>query len=174
MRQEFSVFEAIGFEIGVILFVGWALVSWVWSAVIAVIQLVGFALACHAVMNSRTPQAAIGWAIGLIFVPWLSIPFYLIFGQSKFSGYELAGRGEVPELDAVKLRVKVLMEPYRCQFPSAYEDLTRLCERVSGLPTTTGNDLELLVDGEQTFDSIFEAIRSARRWVVAQLSLIHI
>lgn len=151
---------------------GLSVVSWVWSAIIIIIQILGIVFALHAVMNSRTPQAAIGWAVSLVFVPWISIPFYLVFGQSKFSGYDLAGHGVVPELDELKHRVKVAMEPFRCQFRAAYQDLTRLCERVSGLPTTTGNQLELLVDGDQTFDTIFADIARAQKWLVAQFYII--
>jgi cardiolipin synthase len=42
----------------------------------------------------------------------------------------------------------------------AFERAARI---LGGLPFTRGNRLELLIDGEETFDNIFETIRSAKR-----------
>jgi cardiolipin synthase len=151
----------------------WVFVDWIWAVVVPVFQILGLCFAYHAIMNSRTPQAAIGWTLGLVLLPYLSIPFYLVFGQSRFSGYSLAGQGIVEGLDKIKHTAKVRMEPHRCHFREAFEDLTRLCERLSGLPTSKGNSLELLIDGEQTFDAIFRSMRGAKESIVAQFYIIH-
>ena len=51
----------------------------------------GIFLGIQAVLISRTPQAAIGWALALALLPYIAIPLFLIFGESRFSGYTLAG-----------------------------------------------------------------------------------
>jgi cardiolipin synthase len=152
---------------------GWAVVSWVWTVTIFLVQLTGAACAVHAIMHSRTPQAAIGWTLGLILFPWLGIPLYLVFGQSKFSGYQLAGHGVVEELDRSKTAAKVALEPHRCLFREAFQDLTHLSERLTGLPATEGNQVDLLIDGEQTFAAIFAAMRRAKEYIVAQFYIVH-
>jgi cardiolipin synthase A/B len=152
---------------------GWFFVDWTWAVVVPLFQILGLFFAFHAIMNSRTPQAAIGWLLGLVVLPYIAIPLYLVFGQSRFSGYTLAGHGFVHGLDQIKLTAKVHMEAHRCHFREAFEDLTRLCERLSGLPTTSGNSLELLIDGEQTFDAIFRSMRLARDSIIAQFYVIH-
>lgn len=149
------------------------LVNYAWAIIVPVFQILGLCFAFHAIMHSRTPQAAIGWMLGLVVLPYLAIPLYLVFGQSRFSGYTLAGHGVVEGLDRIKHAAKVHMEAHRCHFRQAFEDLTRLCEHLSGLPTTKGNSLELLIDGEQTFDSIFRSIRQAKESIIAQFYIIN-
>lgn len=137
------------------------------------VQLAGIALALRAILEARTPPSAIGWTLGLVLVPILAIPLYLVFGQSKFSGYSLAGMGKVQALDELKLQVRMKMEETRAVFPQHYADLTHLSERLTGLPATSGNDLELLIDGEQTFAAIFAALDRARQYVIVQFYIIH-
>lgn len=137
------------------------------------IQLAGLALSLRAILEARTPPAAIGWTLGLVLVPILTIPLYMVFGQSKFSGYQLSGTGKVPALDQIKLQVKVAMEEARSTWPEQYQDLTHLSERLTGLPATGGNDLELLIDGEQTFAAIFAAMDRARHFIVVQFYIIN-
>ncbi len=69
--------------------------------VVTLIQITGVILAVKAVMISRTPQAAIGWALALVVLPYLAIPVFLIFGESRFSGYTMAGEDKHEALDKV-------------------------------------------------------------------------
>jgi cardiolipin synthase len=137
------------------------------------VQLLGIALSLRAILEARTPQSAIGWTLGLVLFPIAAIPLYLVFGQSKFTGYILAGQGIVPALDEAKLRAKMIMEAHRCSFRTELESLTRLSERLTGLPTTTGNNLDLLINGKQTFEAIFEGIRRAKHYVLVQFYIIN-
>ena len=41
------------------------------------------------------------------------------------------------------------------------------------LPATRGNHIELLVDGDATFDAIFAAIDSARDYILVQFFIVH-
>ncbi len=69
------------------------------SLVAIVFHVVGCAMAVQAVMISRTPQAAIAWAMGLILFPYATVFLFLIFGESRFSGYTLAGGMKCAALD---------------------------------------------------------------------------
>ena len=57
------------------------------AIVVPLVQLLGILTAVHAVMNARTSQGAIAWAISLVTFPWLALVLYAIFGRSKFNGY---------------------------------------------------------------------------------------
>ena len=70
----------------------------------------GIYFGIQAVLISRTPQAAVGWSLALVFCPYIAIPLFLIFGESRFSGYTLAGREGHAELDADSSRRS---EPWR-------------------------------------------------------------
>jgi len=121
-----------------------------------------------AIQSSRTPQGATAWSIALISLPFLALPLYWVFGRSKFQGYVEAHR-KVHE--RVHLKVEQILEDIRDKAASApvgMDSLFRLIADLTRLPFTRGNTVELLVDGEQTFASMLEAIRGAKEYVLIQ------
>ena len=72
-----------------------------WPWVIAAIQLLGILSAIRAVMDARTPQGAIAWAIALIAFPYLALPLFWIFGKRKFVGYVIERRSALSEASLV-------------------------------------------------------------------------
>lgn len=56
------------------------------------IQILGFVAAIHAVLTVRTAQGAIAWATSLVFMPYLTLLPYLVFGRSRFDAYIEARR----------------------------------------------------------------------------------
>ena len=57
-------------------------------AVIAfIMHCLGILSAVKAIMESRTPQGAIAWALGLVTFPYIAVPAYWVFGRSKFQGF---------------------------------------------------------------------------------------
>ena len=143
------------------------------SLITLVFQVAGIGFALRAVMISRTPQAAIAWGFALVVLPYFAIPLFLIFGESRFSGYVRAGTGRVPALDQVLERTARALEPFRARFPAKYTDAMQLAERLRHLPVTGGNTVRLLIDGAATFDAIFAAIDSAQRYVIVQFYIVH-
>lgn len=122
----------------------------------------GLCAAIHAIMKTRSTQGAIAWALSLITWPYVSLPLYLVIGKDKFSGYMRARKFK----DA--------------RFRSALEDLVRkfaahdptpgitALERLSGMRFTQGNAVRLLVDGEATYEAMFDAIAQARGYLLIQ------
>ena len=47
-------------------------------------------------------------------------------------------------------------------------------EALAGLALTRGNGARLLVDGTVTFEALFEAVRQAERYVLAQFYIVHL
>ena len=158
--------------------------SW-WPAFLfvftAIFQVVGIYCAVKAVLISRTPQAAIGWALALVICPYLAIPIFLIFGESRFSGYVAAtqqsdyaetGRKQNAKLDAELLRIQLALKGFEAHLPGKYADCERIAWRLRGLPATTGNKLRLLVDGDEAFPAIFEAIKKAEKYIIVQFFIV--
>ncbi len=143
------------------------------SVVTVTFQIAGIYFAFQAVMISRTPQASIGWSLALIVFPYLAIPLFLIFGESRFSGYILAGSGESKDLDHALERTRKALEPFSARLPDRYYDAELLAVNLRGLPATRGNTTRLLIDGEETFGAIFQAIDSATDYVVVQFFIVH-
>jgi phosphatidylserine/phosphatidylglycerophosphate/cardiolipin synthase-like enzyme len=55
-------------------------------------------------------------------------------------------------------------------FPERQNELS--IEKLAKLPFTVGNDVELLVDGKDTFDSIFEGIQRAENYILVQFYIL--
>ena len=61
---------------------------------VALAHILGMVAACHAILNTRTSQGAIAWAVSLVAMPYLTLVPYLFLGRSKFAGYADARRVE--------------------------------------------------------------------------------
>ena len=148
-------------------------VPWFWGLGLLLLQVAGFFYAVQAVMTARTPQTAIGWAIALVFLPAAAIPFYWIFGESKFSGYILSGEGRDPRLDAATAKLIRAAMAYAEPLSPKYADAERIALNLSRIGAIGGNRLHLLIDGPGTFQSIFQALESAKEWAIVQFYIIH-
>ncbi|HET8791854.1 MAG TPA: cardiolipin synthase [Modicisalibacter sp.] len=136
---------------------------------IIVIHLAGVLSAVLALMSSRTSQGAIAWIISLITVPYAAVPAYWVFGQPRFYGY-VSARGERDTtLRRVLLRYRPLIEPY---LTDSQHGNIRAIEQLAMMPMTSGNRAELLIDGEQTFDSLFAGIDEAQSYILIQFFII--
>lgn len=138
------------------------------STLLLIIQIAGIALAVRAVMIARTPQAAMGWAIALILLPIVAIPFFLVFGESKFSGYVLAGTEKQPLLDKKLQEILQEVAPHATTVSGIGAQAASTAQRVRCLPPLRGNSLRLLRNGDETFPAIFEAIDAAHTYLLIQ------
>ena len=136
-------------------------------------EVVGIALAMRAILIARTPQSAIAWASVLVILPVIGIPLFLVFGESRFEGYTLATSGASRTLRKALDAVIQHLDGYKTLFTGAFAEPARMAQNLSGLPATGSNALRLLIDGEATFEAIFEAIDAAQESVWVQFFIIH-
>lgn len=142
------------------------------SYTVILFQIAGALCAVRAIMTARTPQAAIGWCVALVFFPYLAIPLFLIFGEAIFSGYTLAGSGGCPPLDTTLQAALRALLPYRKNPPEKYEHASTLVEKLRNLPSTQGNKVRLLINANETFPEIFAAIEKASHYIIVQFYII--
>jgi len=141
------------------------------AIVVPLVELLGILTAVHAVMNARTSQGAIAWAISLVTFPWLALILYAIFGRNKFKGYVLLRSSK-------NLDIQHYIDNIRAE--AAAKDLIRqdLSEsqialtRLADMTITRYNKSRLLIDGHETFRSIFEGIESAEQYILVQFFII--
>jgi len=134
-------------------------------------ELLGIIAAVHAVMNARTSQGAIAWAISLVTFPWLALAFYAIFGRNKFNGYVLLRGSKDSDIRHYLERIRseaVAKELIPENQPVSQLALTRLAE----MPILRYNKTRLLIDGRETFRSIFEGIESAEQYILVQFFIV--
>ncbi len=143
------------------------------TGIIAVFHAAGAFCALQAILISRTPQAAIGWSLGLVLCPYVAIPLFAVFGGSTFRGYKLAGFTDDPALIEVLTKARAALEPHQSDLTEKYHDSAHLAERLTHLPVTTGNEAELLIDGAATFEGIGRAIDGAEKYLIVQFFIVH-
>jgi cardiolipin synthase len=131
--------------------------------------MLGMVSAVMALMSSRTSQGAVAWIISLLTFPYVALPAYWFFGRPRFYGY-VSARGERDSvLRRVLARYRANMMPF-CVI-SANADI-RAVEQLAMMPLTQGNQAELLVDGEVTFESLFSGIDRAESYVLLQFFIV--
>ncbi|QTN31367.1 cardiolipin synthase [Akkermansiaceae bacterium] len=131
----------------------------------------GFLHILHALMNTRTSQGTIAWVVSLLTMPFLAIPLYWLLGRSKFSGYVRARRSNDVELRRLASDMHGRLGRYAVNLPEE-DAFERAAEELGGLPFTRGNDLDLLIDGDETFARLFEAIAAAEKHVCVNFFIV--
>jgi cardiolipin synthase A/B len=130
------------------------------------LHLAGILAAMHAVMNTRTPQGAFAWALGLALLPYVTLVPYLYLGRSHFRGYVTLHRAHRQRLSQASQRGEHVGIPECC---IRYSELAQMVHGTFH----PGQQLELLVDGGATFDVMFKAIAKAERCILMQFFIFH-
>ncbi len=142
------------------------------SSIIVAFYVAGIVFAIEAAMTVRTEQGAIAWAVSLVSVPFVAVPAYLVLGRSKFEGFADAFENRRDEFDQLLQEIQAELDPWEIpptDAPSWHAAVTRL----SKMQLTRGNDVELLINGEATFDSILDGIAKANEYILFQFYMIH-
>jgi cardiolipin synthase len=117
----------------------------------------------HALLYKRDPRSALGWIVTCITIPLVGPFLYWCMGvnwirrtaqQWQESGRFLAGLDSIPR-----------HEEYSGAFPHNYPwlaELYTLADKVVSSRLTSGNHLTPLVNGEQAYPAMLEAIAQAR------------
>lgn len=143
------------------------LYSVLFATALVAVQLMGFVLAAHAIMTNRTTQGTIAWALMLSVFPYLGVPLYLFFGVNRFEAYIRARRKVSAELQ--QLFNPPLSLSHRLSEYSLMDRMDReTIENLALFPFTPGNNVELLINGEETFASIFKGIEEAHNYILVQ------
>lgn len=124
-----------------------------WITVVIVFHALGIISSINAVMTARTSQGAIAWVVSLNTFPYATVPAYWILGRSRFPGYVVARRSEDADMKEKLARLLARLQPYRIS-DAELTSVRMAAEKLADLPFLSGNSVELLVDGDRTFDSI--------------------
>lgn len=147
--------------VGAILETSWAL----WSALGSTVALAAAVWASgHAVIYKRDPRSAALWVIVIWLMPAVGPLLYVLLGINRVRRRASALRehrlgssaGTSAEAPGPCVRTEV-------RLPESLEGLAALVGRVTALPLVPCNRIEPLVNGEEAFPAMLQAIREARR-----------
>ncbi len=141
------------------------------AVALVLVYIMAIVSAVEAIMKTRTSQGAVAWAISLLTLPYITVPLYLVFGRNKFDGY-LEQRDEI-ERESLRLiqQTSGLIEQHIVPV-SNDTPLHASLFNLARMPATSGNRVQLLVNGQQTFDSIEAGLSSAEKYILFQFYII--
>ena len=135
------------------------------AALTGLFYLLALICAVREIMNSRTSQGSIAWLISLALLPFPTTLLYFVFGWKAFDDYATDrirnGRAARP----LKAKDLALID-------RETSHLWPVQVKVSEVPFLNGNEVEILVDGQATFDSIFEGIAKAKHYLLVQFYIV--
>ncbi|HEV3190601.1 MAG TPA: cardiolipin synthase [Polyangiaceae bacterium] len=137
---------------------------------------VGLALVPLVLVRRKEPASTIAWILTLVFLPALGAILFLMFGRDRVRWPAKRKR----ELDRIVLAQLAAARPTdqharESALPLATpleRALFRVGEHLSHFRATGGNKVDVLVEGEETYEAIGAAIDAARHHVHAQYYLI--
>lgn len=135
------------------------------AAITAAFYLLAFVCAVREIMISRTSQGSIAWILALALLPFPTALLYLIVGWKAFDDYATD-----------RIRNGRAARPLRAKDLALIDRETShkwpVQTKVSEVPFLSGNEVELLVDGKATFDSIFAGIERAKHYLLVQFYIV--
>lgn len=139
----------------------------VFTATIIIFYVLGFFCAASAILRARTPQGAIAWVVGLLTMPFFTVPLYMIFGRSKFYGYAQ--------------KRKLFDSQVARKFSEMQEELLTQVGSGNGLHPfmlslaslikpgfTSHNKVRLLIDAQETYLSMLDEMEQAQSYIIFQ------
>jgi len=148
-----------------------SLLAQVLAVALVLFYVLALVSALEAILRARTSQGAVAWAISLLALPYVAVPLYLVLGRNRFDGY-LEQRDEIEReslrlLDEARDRIQAHLVGTSGDTP-LYTSLFNLAR----MPATSGNRVELLIDGQATFDSILAGMAAAQQYILFQFYII--
>lgn len=123
-------------------------------------------------MTYRTTQGALAWVVGLVALPWVTLPLFLLIGRSRFGGYvkarRMGDRALTTLLNRFLQQETSLPSPEQGHFSDELQVLSKLARQ----PFTKGNHCTLLRDGEATFDALFNCMENAEHYILLEFYIV--
>ena len=123
--------------------------------------------AWRAANTARTPQGAVGWVVFLLSAPYVGVLAYLFLGHHRYRDYLVSRRASAQIVAAASQ----FAERHPVENPPQGLPLKPF-EEIAAVQATGGNDMTLLVDGEETFKALFEAIDTAQSYILTQFYIL--
>lgn len=125
-----------------------------------------------ALMKARSAAGAWGWGMAMLALPFIAVPLYWVFGRQQFQGYIERFREVIQTNEKMFDELTETLTPHFAELTDEQRRYGGVLEKLSERRWTKNNEICLLINGEDAFDSIFEAIRSAKNYVLVQFFIV--
>jgi cardiolipin synthase len=144
----------------------WHLAHHAWHVIFAAVALLlSLAAAGHAVLYKRDSRAAIAWMGFIWLAPIIGALLYFVFGVNRLRRHAAVLRGALEHYQSPSAQLQCLPEELHHHLPGHTGHLMMLARVVGGVvdrPLLAGNTVEPLVNGDEAYPAMLEAIGQAR------------
>lgn len=142
-----------------------------WFQFVQIAYVIILVLVCiRIIYDTRNTTKALGYLLIVVFLPVIGILIYFSFGINYRKRKMYSKKLLLDEALAAQLRDEILQYSRNTfhqhrEIVASNAELARLLVRDSLSPLTTGNSVKLLVNGENKFPEVYNAIAAARHHV---------
>ena len=137
------------------------------NTALAIVSIMGYVLTLAllpVVLLTKKQQSVstVAWIMAIVTMPYFGAFLFLVFGINRV-GRRI--RGKQVATETVTRTLPQLARHHHLHHDhlnATQQELRRLAERVADTHATVGNRVQLLINGERTFEEIAAAIRAAR------------
>lgn len=140
--------------------------SW-YTLFVILFYILGFLFALHALQKARTPQGATAWIVGLASFPFITIPLFLIFGRNKFNKYVVERKVFDKTAEDTLTQIQKLVS-HKSSLSDDYIKMESIIKMGRKIDFTSGNRVQLLIDGHNTYHEMLKAIETAQEYILFQ------
>lgn len=132
---------------------------------------------CYKVIGSRMNSgSAIAWILLHLTAPFIGIPIFFLIGDFRIRGYVKKHRARTQQLASESTHLLPTLVPEPSDVPEAirtnYATFKTILQNFGPVFSPQYGNVELLVDGSQTFDAIFSAIKNAKKYILVQYYIV--
>ncbi len=142
------------------------------GAIFVVAEVFGLLFAVDTVMRPRSSQGSIAWLIALISMPVVTVPLYILFGRTRFHGYAEAVREKESRFGEQWNDWYARITALAAKPQAGLEVIEKVTQCLTGVPFTRGNRTALLIDGEETYKAMLDAIAGADAYILVQFYIV--
>lgn len=142
-----------------------------WPHILAVLSIaMGAVAAIHAAMTKREVRSALGWVGVILLSPLLGALIYAVAGVNRIRRKSLISRRalHLDELWRTLSHYGVSREAVETRFGSRVAGLKTLGDRVARHALSSGNRIDMLSSGDETYAAFCAAIDAAERSIILE------
>jgi cardiolipin synthase len=134
--------------------------------------LILLAVCLRIIYETRSATKTMAYLLLAVFIPVGGIVFYLLFGINFWKTKLYSSKSEEDEklLEQLKKKMKIYVSEtvLPAELPAENRELAVMLQKGLSSPLTRRNKLKLLINGEEKFPEVIEAIRNAKHHIHIQ------
>ncbi|PZD77900.1 cardiolipin synthase [Mesonia sp. K7] len=132
--------------------------------------IIAFITAIFIILHNRNPTTTLSYILSLVLLPFVGLLIYFFFGQ-EYRKDKMFQRKKVFDSQIIKKWERKLLIPeekldeYEAAFLDANVNVVKILQNNQKKPLMFGNDIKILLNGDEKFEALFEDIKNAKKHI---------